>query len=123
MEQHHLTDLGDDLLDVVSDQHDGGSLVGQAPDRVEKPVPRDEVEPGGRLVEHERARPADEGARDQHTAGFPGGHLVKPLGSQVARLHPFERDTCLLSHWVRDVHVQQHTLSREEPRDDGFRAR
>ena len=56
--------VGDDLAELVGDEHDGGAARRDAPHGAEQPVGFLVGEHGGRLVEDQDARPADQHLQD-----------------------------------------------------------
>ena len=76
----------------------------------------DDVESGGRLVEHQDPRTLNKSARNEDTSRLAGGHLIQRLAPQMPRTDAFERLACRAAHLCGDVHVEQHALCREEAR-------
>src|SRR5438876_2925879 len=56
LQQHHLLDLRNDVLDMVRDEDNGRARPGNDAHLLEKPLTRDEVQAGRRLVQHQRLR-------------------------------------------------------------------
>ncbi len=72
----HPPGQGLDLFQVVTGEHDRAALRVELTDAVPQRVPGLHVEPGGRLVEEDDARPADEGQGDRHPSLLPAGQAA-----------------------------------------------
>jgi len=121
---HHedAVDLGGDVGDVVGDEEDAGSLLGEATEQVAEVGLGGEVEGVGGLVEEEHLGRCDEGAADHDAALLAGGHLAYGLAGEGDGVDLVEDFVGAGAHGFGDGEVGPEGRAREEAGEDGIEA-
>src|SRR5439155_7640443 len=122
-QQDHAVNFRNDLLDVMRDQNECRALARDLTDALHEGVPRDEIETGRRLVEHERPRRGDQCPRQEHAARLAARHRVQPPAREMRHPHAPERFTCPTAHLVADEAVPEDAVRREKAGEHGGLAR
>src|SRR6185369_5809290 len=112
--QHDPLNLRNDLLDVMRDQDDRGSGACHLSHALGEIVTRHHVESSRGLVENQRARSGDEGAREEHTPRFAGRHLVEAALRQMRHTHARQCVGGAASHLRRHGAVAKNPLRRQK---------
>jgi alpha-L-fucosidase len=121
---HHddAVDFGQDVGQVMGDEEESSTLVGEAAEDFAKLMLGAEVESVGWLVEEEHLGGVDEGAGDLNAAEFAGGHFAEGLGGEVGGIEAVEGLGGAESHLGRGREVGPEGGAREEGGDDGVGA-
>ncbi len=111
------------LLQVLGGEEDGDAVGDQLPDDPPHGVPGARVQTGGRLVEEDDPRGADQGHGDVeaalHTAGVGGRGLLRGLGEVEARQQFGGDPPSLVPGEVVQVRHEEHVLLAGDQAVDG----
>jgi len=121
---HHedAVDLGGDVGDVVGDEEDAGSLLGESAEQVAEFGLGSEIEGVGWLVEEEHLRGGNEGAADHDAALLAGRHLADGLVGEGDGVNLVEDFAGAGTHGFGDGEVGPKGGAGEEAGENGIKA-
>lgn len=113
-QQQNAIDLGNNVGDMMRDQQDAGSLLGQSTQQAAEFALCIQVECIRRLVEQKHLRRPDQSASDHDAPLLTGGHLANRLVDQVDRVDLFDHFIGALLHSWSDGEVGPEGAARKK---------
>jgi hypothetical protein len=120
--EEDAVDLGDDVGEVMGDEEEGGSLLGQGAEKLVEVALSGKVEGVRGFVEEEGSGGGDEGAGDHDAALLAGGHFADGLIAEGDGVDLGEDLVGAGVHLVGDVKVGPEGGAGKEAGEDGVAA-
>jgi len=105
MHEDDALDFGQDVAQVVGDEHQASSLTRQTTKGFAEFALGGKVERVGRLVEQELLGTVNQGTRDDDAALFSRGHLADQLFGEVGGFHPLKSLPGTFPHLLCHVEI------------------
>ena len=120
--ENDALDLGEDVAEVVGDEHESGFFGGEPAESIAEFALRGEIERVGRLVEQELAGTMDQGARDEDASFLAGRHFADEAMGEMGCLDAGEGFGSAGAHLRLDVEVGPQGGGGKKSGDDGVEA-